>query len=203
MSTLNTLRTSGLYFTGEESLPYIREEEIGYNIDEMKTIKISESEFESLIRSSSLYVDKTMYIARLLRMGESYYFLSRPRRYGKSLFCSTLQALFEGKRELFEGLYIAEKTDYGFESFPVLHFNFANLSVSSPERFISSFIESLKGTGRNAGVDVDGTDPAQMLQDILYALDSPAAISINAKASLFISFPPIHIVVSSRLRSAM
>ena len=41
---------------------------------------------------------------------EDFYFLSRPRRYGKSLFCSTLHALFDGRKELFKGLYIAEKT---------------------------------------------------------------------------------------------
>ena len=180
MSTLNTLRTSGPYFTGEESLHQIREEEIGYNIDEMKTIKTSESEFESLIRSSSLYVDKTMYIARLLRMGESYYFLSRPRRYGKSLFCSTLQALFEGKRELFEGLYIAEKTDYGFESFPVLHFNFANLSVTTLDEFLRTFSKAVYGESVRLGLSIERSlNPADMLQDILYALGTRAVVIID------------------------
>ena len=82
MSTLNTLRTSAPYFTREESLPQIREVEIGYNTDEMKTIKTGESEFERLIKSDSLYVDKSMYI-HLLRMGQSYCFAARPRRYGK------------------------------------------------------------------------------------------------------------------------
>ena len=68
-----------------------------------------------------IYVDKTEYVYSLVRNElENYYFISRPRRYGKSLMCSTLQALFEGKRELFKGLYI-DSTDYSFEKYPVLH----------------------------------------------------------------------------------
>ena len=55
----------------------------------MKTIKTGEPSFTELIESGSVYVDKTAYINKLLKMRQSFYFLSRPRRYGKSLFCST------------------------------------------------------------------------------------------------------------------
>jgi hypothetical protein len=71
-------------------------------------------------------VDKTDYIHRLIQSGAPY-FLSRPRRFGKSLFLSTLRAYFEGKRELFEGLRIAEleKDDSkAFEEYPVFYFDF-------------------------------------------------------------------------------
>lgn len=61
--------------------------------------------FPKLIENGYVYVDKTRYIRKLVDEGE-YYFLSRPRRFGKSLFISTLQAFFEGRRDLFKGLYI-------------------------------------------------------------------------------------------------
>ena len=61
--------------------------------------------FEKLRRDGYIYVDKTALIYKLVTTG-SYYFLSRPRRFGKSLLLSTLEAYFRGKRELFEGLAI-------------------------------------------------------------------------------------------------
>ena len=60
--------------------------------------------FESLIRDGFLYVDKTAHIWRLINTGRDY-FLARPRRFGKSLLLSTIEAYFQGKKELFDGLY--------------------------------------------------------------------------------------------------
>ena len=59
--------------------------------------------FEKIRKSGYVYVDKTALVYQLVKSG-SYYFLSRPRRFGKSLLISTLEAYFQGKRELFEGL---------------------------------------------------------------------------------------------------
>ena len=90
--------------------------------DDMKDLEMSQSYFAAFRDDDTLYVDKTEYAYRLVRKKKGFYFISRPRRFGKSLFCSMLEALFEGKKELFEGLYIAEKTDYDFEKLPVLSF---------------------------------------------------------------------------------
>ena len=78
--------------------------------------------FSNLREGHYLYVDKTKYIVDFRSKGMKYIFLSRPRRFGKSLFASTLQAYFEGRKELFEGLAIA---DYEKEwaCHPVLHFD--------------------------------------------------------------------------------
>ncbi len=78
--------------------------------------------FENIREGEYLYIDKTKYIADFRKKGMRYVFLSRPRRFGKSLFASTLQAYFEGRKELFEGLAIA---DYEKEwvKHPVLHFD--------------------------------------------------------------------------------
>lgn len=64
--------------------------------------------FENIIEGNYLYVDKTKYIVDFRKKGMKYLFLSRPRRFGKSLFASTLQAYFEGRKELFGGLAVAD-----------------------------------------------------------------------------------------------
>ena len=78
--------------------------------------------FEKIREEKYLYVDKTKYIVDFRRKGMSYIFLSRPRRFGKSLFASTLQAYFEGRKELFDGLAIAEY-EQEWVRHPVLHFD--------------------------------------------------------------------------------
>ena len=76
-----------------------------------------------------------MFIHRLVADNNSkLFFLSRPRRFGKSLTVSALKALFSGKRELFEGLAI-DKTDWSWEKYPVIHFEFNDLTVTSIEEF--------------------------------------------------------------------
>ncbi len=85
----------------------------------MKKYPIGIQDFRELRKRGYLYVDKTKEIYDLIETGK-YYFLSRPRRFVKSLLISTLKYLFQGERELFEGLWIDER--YDFEPHPVLHF---------------------------------------------------------------------------------
>ncbi|MBA3752512.1 AAA family ATPase, partial [Candidatus Dependentiae bacterium] len=98
----------------------------------MKKISTGTSSFESLITEDFIYVDKTKIIYDLVNKRDSLYFLSRPRRFGKTLLISTLKALFEGKRELFKGLWI-DSSDYTWESYPVIALDFSTLSSSTPE----------------------------------------------------------------------
>ena len=95
--------------------------------------------FEKLRQQGDLYVDKTQYIERLQSLG-NVFFLSRPHRFGKSLFLSTLKAYFEGKKELFEGLYIAaheeeiarRRNREPWEASPVLYFDFNAKNYTDP-----------------------------------------------------------------------
>jgi len=104
----------------------------------MKKLPIGVQQFERIIREDFLYVDKTRQIYDLISQGHLY-FLSRPRRFGKSLLVSTLKEIFQGNKELFKGLYIAEQTDYDWQSYPILQFSFAKLATNP-----SLFEESLK-----------------------------------------------------------
>ena len=75
--------------------------------------------FEKLRREGYIYVDKTALMYKMVSEG-SYYFLSRPRRFGKSLMVSTLEAFFSGKKELFDGLY-ASTVGWEWKEYPILH----------------------------------------------------------------------------------
>lgn len=87
----------------------------------METKKIlshGKQEFRTVIESNSIYVDKTELIYTLLTAG-NYYFLSRPRRFGKSLLANTLKEIFLGSKELFKGLWIYNKWDWS-KTYPVI-----------------------------------------------------------------------------------
>ncbi|MEM8524381.1 MAG: AAA family ATPase [Bacteroidota bacterium] len=112
----------------------------------MKRLPTGRQNFKQIIEEDLLYVDKTRQMYELIDNG-SLYFLSRPRRFGKSLLLSKFQYLFGGNRDLFEGLYIEEHTDYDFETYPVLHFNFSSFGykVENLEEILSIEIENYAG----------------------------------------------------------
>lgn len=92
----------------------------------MQKLPIGIQTFSEIREDNHLYVDKTAHILNLFESGK-YYFLSRPRRFGKSLFISTLQAVFEGRRELFTGLYIHDQWDWE-TTYPVIKLSFAGVA---------------------------------------------------------------------------
>lgn len=83
--------------------------------------------FSQMIEEDYVYIDKTKYILDLIK-GGSYYFLSRPRRFGKSLLLSTLHEIFSGKRHLFDSLAIAQ-SGYSWPEHPVIHMSFSSMNV--------------------------------------------------------------------------
>ena len=90
----------------------------------LKLYPIGIQTFERVIKENKLYIDKTEYIYRMTHASGTYFFLSRPRRFGKSLLTSTFQSYFEGKKELFKGLAI-EQLETEWTAYPVLHFSMA------------------------------------------------------------------------------
>ncbi len=95
------------------------------------TYPIGDSSFTTIRTQNQFYVDKTAYIYRMASKGK-YYFLSRPRRFGKSLLVSTMEAYFKGQRELFDGLAIAS-LEKNWTQHPVLHLDFSADDMSNYE----------------------------------------------------------------------
>ena len=151
-----------------------------YNKNMKREISTSVSDFKQLIEAKYLYVDKTRYIYQMVRESlQNYFFISRPRRYGKSLFCSTLEHLFKGEKELFKGLYIEKETDYPFEKYPVLHFNFSLLNTSSFESFLSGFEEMIAEKADENGIEIERNLPSYMLLEFLKRSDKESVIIID------------------------
>ena len=101
---------------------------------EKRNLPIGIQTFEELISKNCVYIDKTQFIQNLTSVGKPY-FLSRPRRFGKSLFLSTLKSYFEGRKDLFEGLAIS-KSEKEWKKYPVFYFDFnaQNNPVVIPRR---------------------------------------------------------------------
>ncbi|MDR1593469.1 MAG: AAA family ATPase, partial [Prevotellaceae bacterium] len=102
----------------------------------IRKLPVGIQDFEDLRTTNCLYVDKTEYIYRLINMGKPY-FLGRPRRFGKSLFLSTLKAYFLGKKELFEGLAIAELEKDWIE-YPVIYIDINKTVYKNLQSFENS-----------------------------------------------------------------
>lgn len=117
----------------------------------LRKLPIGIQSFEFLRSEGYLYVDKTALIYRLATMGKPY-FLSRPRRFGKSLLLSTLEAYFQGKKELFQGLAIEQLEQNWFE-YPVLHLNLNAEKYDSKERLGKMLELHLEAWEKQYGVD--------------------------------------------------
>ena len=107
--------------------------------------------FRELREQNCYYVDKTAYVERMLREGK-HYFLSRPRRFGKSLFLDTLKELFEGSEELFAGLHIHARHDWS-ERHPVVRLSFGGGSFTEPANVNTSALAQLEAEAERAGMD--------------------------------------------------
>lgn len=122
----------------------------------MKKIAQDTAIFENFRKPNVVYVDKTSYLHRLVSDPEQgrFFFIARPRRFGKSLMISTLEAIFKGRKELFDGLAIS-KTDYDWQGYPVIHLSFAMLNVSTVEMAQEEICGKLADSLLLVGYDYD------------------------------------------------
>ena len=110
----------------------------------LKKYPVGIQTFSELITKGYLYIDKTEYVYRMTHSNSKYMFLSRPRRFGKSLLTSTLRTYFEGPKELFEGLAI-EKLETEWTQYPVLHFDMSlgkHLDKDALNRYLHNMLEN-------------------------------------------------------------
>jgi len=126
------------------------------NMTQLKRLPVGIQALETFRSRNCVYVDKTEHILRLTDDG-MFYFLSRPRRFGKSLLVSVLKCLFQAKRELFDGLRIAEPGRWEWEAHPVIIIDFNEITHDTPENFRLSLERNLSGTALTHGLET--TEP--------------------------------------------
>ena len=137
--------------------------------------------FGKLRTANSYYVDKTAYVCRLLDEG-THYFLSRPRRFGKSLFVDTLKELFEGNEALFKGLYIYDRWDWSVRH-PVVRLDFSGGNFKEPGYVKAALMAQLDAVERRTGVASDYATGPERFAHLLEALHDhsgqPVAVLID------------------------
>lgn len=123
--------------------------------------------FEDLRKNGYVYIDKTQHIYRLISTGK-YYFLSRPRRFGKSLLLSTIEAYFKGKKELFKGLAM-EQLEKDWVEYPVLHLDFNGISYNSEDVLDQVLNQKLSAWETEYGICATSTIHGLRFQNIIDA----------------------------------
>ncbi len=131
-------------------------------MEEIRKYPVGIQTFEKIREGKYVYVDKTKYIVEFLKNGSQYVFLSRPRRFGKSLFVSTLQAYYEGKKELFDGLALGEY-EKEWVKHPVFHFDMSTAKHLNPEELEQELGFMLSEYERIYGRDEEAERPNQRL----------------------------------------
>ena len=135
----------------------------------MKDITSSIFTFEDLIQGNFLYVDKTEYIWQLVRPAKEMYFLSRPRRFGKSLTLSTLKAVFEGRKELFKGLAIHGRP-YDWRPYPIIHLDMNGRDFRTLEAMEDSFRQILQEQAKLNKVTLQERTANAMFHELVMTL---------------------------------
>ncbi|MDR2141737.1 MAG: ATP-binding protein [Deltaproteobacteria bacterium] len=136
----------------------------------MKELPLAAMTFADLIASNFIYSDKTEYLYKLVRYPLPY-FLSRPRRFGKSMLVSTLKEIFLGHRDLFTGLWIDRESDYDWSPYPVIHLDMHLVRSVSPKALYESILSNLKAINTAEALDVTDKNPVDFFSNIIKNLN--------------------------------
>ncbi|MCL2164483.1 MAG: ATP-binding protein [Oscillospiraceae bacterium] len=134
----------------------------------MKKLPLGIQNFKEIAMGDYVYVDKTQHIYNLIN-GAKNYFLSRPRRFGKSLLLDTIGEAFGGEKELFRGLWIYD-SDYAFERHPVIRLDMSNIPNETSEILKSSLLDELNTRVQREELNIGGTEPAVVFKRIIEKL---------------------------------
>jgi len=141
-------------------------------MQEIRNLPIGIQSFTSMIEGNYIYVDKTQFIPKLEVLGRAY-FLTRPRRFGKSLFISTLQAYFEGRKELFKGLNIEKfKKENGqeWQSYPVLKLDLNAKKYTEEEHLDEILNDHIEKWCKDYDIQIDLASPDSAFKKIIESL---------------------------------
>ncbi|MDR1608544.1 MAG: AAA family ATPase, partial [Deltaproteobacteria bacterium] len=143
----------------------------------MKQFPLGNQSFADIRAKDLFYVDKTEYIYNLLKSSKNNYFLSRPRRFGKSLLLSTLRELFSGNRKPFEGLWI-DSSDYAFPKRPVIYLSLS-MDAGTPEILWNSFLFKLRKIAERENLAIVGASPGLCFGSLIKALYKKAKVEVE------------------------
>lgn len=129
---------------------------------------VGQQSFRMLRQRDCLYVDKTRFLEKLLDRGSQYYFLARPRRFGKSLLLSMMKSFFLGERELFKGLY-ADTMSWDWEPHPVLYLDLNIESYREPASLEQVVGNSLRGWEREYGISPEDSNLSVRFSNVIQA----------------------------------
>ncbi|MEW6774191.1 MAG: ATP-binding protein [Bacteroidota bacterium] len=135
-----------------------------------KKLPIGIQTLSKIIEGNYYYVDKTPFVYQLANQGGGYYFLSRPRRFGKSLFVDTLKQAFSGNRELFKGLYLENNWDWS-KRYPVIHIDFAMSSFQTPESLSHRISNLLKEQAEQNNIELKEQNNYERFRELILELN--------------------------------
>ncbi|MDR1039798.1 MAG: ATP-binding protein [Deltaproteobacteria bacterium] len=134
-----------------------------------KELPLGDPTFREIIQGNYLYADKTEYINSMLK-GPKFLFLSRPRRFGKTLLLDTVEELFLGNRELFKGLRIDAESGYSFERHPILRFDMSYAEIHTREDLVFKIKRDLARAAKSEDVKISSDSFDDMLEELLESL---------------------------------
>jgi hypothetical protein len=137
--------------------------------EKMLRLPVGIQSFEKIRTDDFYYVDKTRYVEKLFNGGSGYYFLSRPRRFGKSLFLDTLRHAFLGRKELFKGLYIEDKWDWS-RHHKVIYISFGAGVIRSSEELIETIFSIIRRHQEEYQVELREKLYNKRLEELIFRL---------------------------------
>jgi hypothetical protein len=147
----------------------------------MKKLPLGIQNFPEIRTENYVYIDKTPLALKLADSGK-YYFLSRPRRFGKSLFLDTLKCLFEGRKELFKGLFVYDKWDWD-KTYPVIRIDFSKGLVKTKKELSDKIGAFIRQAARDFNLEIQETGPSNAFEELIRKChdrhDMPVVILID------------------------
>jgi hypothetical protein len=135
----------------------------------MKKLPIGIQTFSEIINSNYCYIDKTLILDRLVNNGK-YYFLSRPRRFGKSLFLDTLKEAFSGNKDLFKGLYLENHWDWSV-THPVIKIDFGGGVHEDPKKLEITIKEYFRELRIKEDITIENDTVSGIFRELIVSLE--------------------------------
>ena len=155
------------------------ESKICYTDDMAQDVTTGTFDFEVIRQADAVYVDKTKYIYKLVsRLENSRCFVSRPRRFGKSLCVNTIEKIFQGRKDLFEGLYISQ-TDYDWKKYPVIKFSLGSFAAKNAKDLEYEILYTLNFIAGQYGIKLEEQNRVNFaFQELINAMSKDGDVVI-------------------------